>query len=110
MTAEAADFGGQVVVISGAARGMGRAYADAFVARGANVVGLDRAWDAQAMDLLALTCDVARPDEIARACHATLDRFGRVDVLVANAALRQRDLYPPHGASAVLDTGDDDWR
>ncbi|OLT18710.1 hypothetical protein BJF78_01090 [Pseudonocardia sp. CNS-139] len=36
-------------------------------------------------------------------------RFGRVDVLVNNAAMRQRDLYPPTGVSTVLGTADDHW-
>ncbi|MDQ3809158.1 MAG: SDR family oxidoreductase [Chloroflexota bacterium] len=110
MTAESSEFGGRVVVITGAARGMGQAYAAAFTARGASVVGLDRAWDELPTGVLALTCDLTRSTDVAQACQATLDRFGRVDVLIANAALRQRDLYPPHGASAVLETTDEDWR
>ena len=36
-------------------------------------------------------------------------RFGRIDVLINNAAMRQRDLYPRAGACAVLDTDDADW-
>jgi NAD(P)-dependent dehydrogenase (short-subunit alcohol dehydrogenase family) len=105
---------GRVVVITGAARGMGHAYTHAFLERGASVVGLDRSWDglsnqtsAQAM---MLTCDVTDPAEVARACAMTVDRFGTVDVLINNAAMRQRDLYPPHGAAAVLDTRDEHWQ
>jgi len=101
-----------VVVITGAARGMGRAYADAFLARGDQVVGLDRSWaDVPPLErALCLTCDVTDSASIEAARHATLEHHSRVDVLVNNAALRQRDLFPPHGAAAVLDTTDEQWQ
>jgi NAD(P)-dependent dehydrogenase (short-subunit alcohol dehydrogenase family) len=113
------------VVITGAARGMGRAYADAFLEHGARVVGLDRAWDsetrltarpssapaaAEPEPALMLECDVTSDVDVASALALTLERFGTVDVLINNAALRQRDLYPPHGAAAVLDTLDEHWQ
>jgi NAD(P)-dependent dehydrogenase (short-subunit alcohol dehydrogenase family) len=100
----------RVVVITGAARGMGRAYAEAFVERGAHVVGLDRSWDDAAPRGLTLTCDVTSTSDIAAACARTMDAFGTVDILINNAAMRQRDLYPPHGAAAVLDTTDEHWQ
>jgi NAD(P)-dependent dehydrogenase (short-subunit alcohol dehydrogenase family) len=100
-----------VVVITGAARGMGRAYADAFLARGDRVVGLDRAWDAAPLEgALMLRCDVTNPIDVTVARDRTLERFGTVDVLINNAAMRQRDLYPPHGAAAVLETRDEHWQ
>ena len=104
------DLTNRVVVITGAARGMGRAHVEAFLAHGARVAGLDRAWDTPPSGVLALTGEVTRPTDIAAACQATLEAFGRVDVLVNNAAMRQRDLYPPHGAAAVLDTSGEDWQ
>jgi 1,1a-dihydroxy-1-hydro-9-fluorenone dehydrogenase len=100
----------RVVVITGAARGMGRAYAHAFLERGARVVGIDRAWDAALPDGLTLTTDVTSTSAIAHAFEQTMAKFGTVDVLINNAAMRQRDLYPPHGAAAVLDTHDTDWQ
>src|SRR5262252_8328642 len=110
MTSPGPDLSGRVVVITGAARGMGRAYTEAFVARGAHVVGLDRSWPESPTSVLPLTGDVTDADDITDACRATLERFGRVDVLINNAVMRQRDLYPPHGAAAVLETSDDDWQ
>jgi NAD(P)-dependent dehydrogenase (short-subunit alcohol dehydrogenase family) len=77
---------------------MGRAYVQAFAARGAQVVGLDHSWSAAPPEILALSCDVTNPNDLAAAYRATVERFGRLDVLINNAALRQRDLFPPHGA------------
>jgi NAD(P)-dependent dehydrogenase (short-subunit alcohol dehydrogenase family) len=103
----------QVVVITGAARGMGAAYVQAFADRGARVAGLERSWAGTPVgptNVLALTCDVTNTVDIANAYRATMAEYGRVDVLINNAAMRQRDLYPPHGAAAVLETSDADWR
>ena len=84
---------GQVVVITGASSGFGELIAARCVAQGARVVlaartqakldtlaasfGPDRA--------LAVQTDVALPADAARLFQATLDRFGRADVLVNNA-------------------------
>jgi NAD(P)-dependent dehydrogenase (short-subunit alcohol dehydrogenase family) len=103
----------RVVVITGAARGMGAAYVAAFGARGARVAGLERSWTGAPVsptNVLALTCDVTSMTDVTNACRATLQEYGRIDVLINNAAMRQRDLYPPHGAAAVLETADADWR
>lgn len=108
-----AEFSNRVVVITGAARGMGAAYVEAFAARGARVVGLERSWAEAMVDshrVLALTCDVTSAADVGNALHATVHEYGQIDVLINNAAMRQRDLYPPHGAAAVLETTDADWR
>jgi NAD(P)-dependent dehydrogenase (short-subunit alcohol dehydrogenase family) len=110
MSQLSADFLNRVVVISSAARGMGRAYADAFLERGARVVGLDRSWDDGLPGGMSLTCDVTSESTLATAFEQTIARFGTVDVLVNNAAMRQRDLYPPHGAAAVRGTYDEHWQ
>ena len=89
-----ADFTGRVAIVTGAARGLGRAVAARLHERGAsvaiNVRDRTRA-EAVAHELgertLAVDGDVAGPgvpEEIAR---RTLDRFGRIDILVNNAAL-----------------------
>jgi len=111
----ATDLAGRVVVVTGAARGMGRALTDAFLAAGAKVVAADRSWagvaepDAGSGSVFAATLDVTDEAAIDRAFRATLDRFGTVDVLVNNAAMRQRDLFPPAGRVTTLETSDADW-
>ena len=111
------DFAGRVVAISGGARGIGEALSRAFMARGARVVALDRRWDegsALAHDVhagggIALPCDITNDAQVDAAFEAALARCGLIDVLVNNAAMRQRDFYPVNGACAVLDTEDSHW-
>ncbi len=95
--APSAPFRGKVVVVSGAAGGIGRALANRFADDGAKVALLDR--DAPAaeraaddlkrrgIDAIAIACDVA--DETScRAAIAAVERtYGGVDVLLANAGI-----------------------
>lgn len=89
-----ADFAGRVAIVTGAARGLGRAAAMRLYERGARVAVNVRD-GARAQDVaeslgdraLAVPGDISAtgvPEDIVR---RTLDRFGRVDVLVNNAAL-----------------------
>ena len=63
----------------------------------------------QAAGGLPLIMDVADNRAIDDAFAAVIERFGTVDVLVNNAGMRQRDLYPPHGRVTTLETSDTDW-
>jgi 3-oxoacyl-[acyl-carrier protein] reductase len=85
----------RVAIVTGAAKGLGRAYALALARDGCRVVAADvldaapvaEEIEAAGGEALALRVDVsdeAATDELAR---ATLERFGRVDVLVNNAAI-----------------------
>ncbi len=99
MLVRAGLFEGKVVIVTGGSSGIGRAASLAFAAGGARVVvvGRDRdriAETVRAVEVggitpdgapLGLALDVCRPEEMERMVHLTLEAFGRIDVLVANA-------------------------
>ncbi len=85
---------GKVAIITGAARGIGRAIARRYAEEGASVVIADLdevAAQAAAAGIgpaaLALRLDVTRQDSIDAAMTATVARFGRLDILVNNAGI-----------------------
>jgi rhamnose utilization protein RhaD (predicted bifunctional aldolase and dehydrogenase)/NAD(P)-dependent dehydrogenase (short-subunit alcohol dehydrogenase family) len=85
-------FAGEVVLVTGAASGIGRACVDAFLARGAAVVGLDIQPRVSALlpdrtDFLGLACDVTQADAVEDALDAAVAAFGGVDMLVLNAGV-----------------------
>ena len=88
------DFAGRVALVTGAARGLGRAAAARLHERGAsvavNVRGEDRAEQAAreiGEGVLAVPGDVAVAGGPEAMVRQTLDRFGRIDILINNAAL-----------------------
>ena len=82
----------KVWVITGAGRGMGLSIAKAALAAGHKVVATGRNTDKVARavgdspDLLVVKLDVTSPADAEAAVKAVIDRFGRIDVLVNNAA------------------------
>jgi NAD(P)-dependent dehydrogenase (short-subunit alcohol dehydrogenase family) len=86
----------KVALVTGAARGIGRAAAERFLAEGWQVVLLDIDGDNLKKTMatigkpdttLAITCDVSDPAQVDRAFEATTKRFGRLDALVNNAGI-----------------------
>jgi 3-oxoacyl-[acyl-carrier protein] reductase len=76
---------GKVALVTGGSRGIGRAIVKAFLAEGADV-----AWTATSANSAAgggIVADLAVPDAPAKVVEATLERFGRIDVLVNNAGV-----------------------
>jgi 3alpha(or 20beta)-hydroxysteroid dehydrogenase len=87
-------LGGRVALVTGAARGIGRATAARFVAEGARVVvadinleGAEDAAGALGGSAAAVHLDVTDADAWASAVGSTVERFGRLDVLVNNAGI-----------------------
>jgi D-sorbitol dehydrogenase (acceptor) len=85
---------GKTALITGAARGIGLAFAKAYMAEGARVaiadIDIARA-RASAAELgeaaIAVEMDVTRQDSIDAAVAETVDRLGRIDILINNAAI-----------------------
>ncbi|MCF1503721.1 L-iditol 2-dehydrogenase [Afifella sp. H1R] len=85
---------GKSAIITGSARGIGRAFAEAYVREGARVaiadINLDRA-EATAAEIgeaaYAVPLDVTDQASIDAAVARVLDRTGRIDILINNAAL-----------------------
>ncbi len=84
-------FTGEVALITGAASGIGKACAEAMLARGAAVIGLDVnpavATTFQCADFLGLVCDVTRSGAIDQALEAGVRQFGGLDMLILNAGI-----------------------
>lgn len=89
-------FDGRTALVTGAARGIGRATAEQFLDAGARVALVDRDREALAAfvaergdrsRVLALDADVSSPTDVARAVENCVATFGGLDVLVNNAAV-----------------------
>ncbi len=99
----AAELAGKVAIVTGASRGIGRATAIALAAAGAQVV-VNYARSSTAADevvaeivaaggsAIALQADVSDADQVEALVQATLDKWGRVDVLVNNAGITRDTL------------------
>jgi len=88
---------GQIVLVSGGSRGIGRAIAQGFVERGATVVvtgreaeTLKRTAEEITGNVLTRVCDVADPQSIRDCAEWTLAELGHVDTLVNVAGVNRR--------------------
>jgi short-subunit dehydrogenase len=103
---------GKVVVVTGGSSGLGKAIAESFAQRGAQVVVAARRADLLAavadelrgrgLDVAAVAADVTRADDVERLFARTIERFGRLDVLVNNAGRSMR--------RSIAETTADDFR
>ncbi len=90
------DLSDRVALVTGSTRGIGRAAAEALAAAGAKVVVSSRGEEAVAETVAALAaaghnvkgfpCHVGREDQLQALVSQTVDAFGRLDILVCNAA------------------------
>ena len=79
---------GKVALVTGASRGIGRAVAQSLAQNGLELGLASRSGDDLGLDgVVAQPCDVRRPDQVEAIVSATVERFGRLDILVANAGV-----------------------
>jgi len=93
---------GKIALITGAGRGIGKALALGFAKEGAHVIAVSRtpaeigvtarAARATGRQALAIRADISNSDEVQRMAGQVSHHFGRLDILVNNAALRMNQL------------------
>src|SRR5687767_7071159 len=104
---------GRTAIVTGAGQGVGEGIARAMAAAGANVVVAARrvetgepaadAIRARGHSAVCLPCDVAVRADVDRVVAETIERFGRLDVIVHNA------LSPVGPVADVRDATDETW-
>lgn len=116
----------RVVLVTGAARGMGAATAKGLLQSGARVIGLDLSWnqideywasvggfkkelEGHGEHFLAVQADISVDADVDRAYADAIARFGTIDAVINNAALLQHHIFKPTGRVKVLETTDADW-
>ncbi len=111
-TRKIARFGDKVVVVTGSATGIGEATMTRFASEGAAAVGLDTNLNQNAAtvaainrsggEAFAIECDVRSEGSQKRAMAEVVERYGRIDVLVASAGI--------YAGSALVDVPLERWR
>ena len=87
------ELNGKVALVTGASSGIGRALARALAAEGASLALVGRSAERlnavaeQTGGALSLPADLTKPAEVDRVVGQTVDRFGRIDILLPNAGL-----------------------
>ncbi|MBT9502098.1 MAG: SDR family oxidoreductase [Burkholderiaceae bacterium] len=101
-------YEGKIVLVTGARRGVGRLLAEHFLNQGAQVIGFSRHEDdeAQLSGYTPLAVDVGDPESVARGFEQVRKQFGRVDIVVNNAAVLTSQyamIMPAGAAKSMLD-------
>ena len=104
------ELAGKVAVVTGGARNIGRAIARSLAAGGASVMVNAKTSRSEAEQTVGMIgdkaalhiADVTKPEDVQRLVDATVSKFGRIDFLVNNAAVRYE--------TAFADMSYDEWR
>jgi 3-oxoacyl-[acyl-carrier protein] reductase len=107
----------QVAIVTGSARGIGRAIAAALAEEGAKIVISDineelckktaSEFEAQGVKVLAATCNVTQTESIEKMVEAVVNSWGKIDILVNNAGITRDALFmrmTEENWQAVIDT------
>ena len=96
------EFKDKIVLVTGAARGLGRVIAEKFAARGAHlaICDLNQEWLADTekailahdRQALCMAADVSNPEHVQAVTDAVMKQFGRLDVMVNNAGITKDGL------------------
>jgi len=101
------EFQGEVVLITGAASGIGKACVESFLTRGCAVVGIDLNVTIEKTsannNYLGLVCDVTDENALKDMLETSTRHFGGIDMVVLNAGI-----FP--GGKTVSDLPTDEWR
>ena len=99
-----ADLSGQIAIVTGASRGLGKAMAEALGANGARVACVARnveklsetvqTIEAQGGQAAAFTCDVTDREATDQCVDQIADEWGKLDILVNNAGITRDTLLP----------------
>ena len=92
---------GKVVIITGASSGIGRALAKEFCGRGAKLaLGARRVellgelkQELNSPDVLCVATDVSKEDDCKKLIELTIEKYGRIDILINNAGISMRALF-----------------
>lgn len=103
---------GRVAIVTGGGRGIGADYAKALAAEGAKVTVTDIVSTDNTVNIIkqaggeaiGIHCDVTKPDEVKAMVAETVETFGKLDIMVNNAAL-----FADLKQGSFLDIDEEEW-
>lgn len=102
------DYSGKIVLVTGARRGVGRLITEHFLKQGAQVIGFSKHLDEgeKSEQYRAIEVDVGDADSVAKGFEQVRKQFGRVDIVINNAAVLTSQyamIMPAAAVKAMLD-------